>query len=179
MFCITLQEQEEAACEMKKERNDNNNNRQSILPQQIGRRARYKASKSEKVIKPGRQDGKLVIFDRKCAYGKCEDCGTKKFFSNYKCALEWDDELIVEIKEYQDLERNNSDKKQKELVIVKISAMQLMNKVADTGDAVMKHIWQSHWGSHQRRYDNKPCIQIIYTFEESALKLLNSAFVSV
>ena len=52
----------------------------SILPQQIGRRTRYKVSKSESVIKPGRQDGKLLIYQRKCAYGECDDCGIKKYF---------------------------------------------------------------------------------------------------
>lgn len=55
----------------------------SVLPQQIGRRTRYKASKSESVIKPGRQDGKLLIYQRKCAYGECDDCGIKKYFSGY------------------------------------------------------------------------------------------------
>ena len=39
----------------------------SVLPQQIGRRTRYKASKSESVIKPGRQDGKLS--EEVCLWG--------------------------------------------------------------------------------------------------------------
>ena len=125
----------------------------SIVPQQIGRRTRYKASKSESVIKPGRQDGKLVIYQRKCAYGECDDCGIKKYFSGYKCPLEWDDEFMMEIKEYQDVDRPNSDKKQKELVVTKITGLKLMTKIERDGGAVIKHIWQSHWGSHQRRYD--------------------------
>ena len=40
------------------------------------------------------------------------------FFTAHKCPLEWDEGLQINIKEYQDLERNNSDKKQKEVVVV-------------------------------------------------------------
>ena len=79
----------------------------SIVPQQIGRRIRYRASKSESVIKPGREDGKLVIYQRKCAYGECEDCGMKKYFSGFRCPLKWDNKFAMEIKEYQDVDRPN------------------------------------------------------------------------
>ena len=60
----------------------------------------------------------MVIFERKCAYGECNECRIEKFFMAHKCPLEWDEGLQINIKEYQDLERNNSDKKQKELVVV-------------------------------------------------------------
>ena len=59
-----------------------------------------------------------MIFERKCAYGDCEHCGIGKFFTAHKCPLEWDDTMELKIKEYQDMERNNSDWKQKELVLV-------------------------------------------------------------
>ena len=39
---------------------------------------RSKVVKSEFAIKPGRQDGKLVIFQKKCAYGECDECGTPR-----------------------------------------------------------------------------------------------------
>ena len=78
---------------------------------------------------------------------------TAEYFLEHKCPLEWDDGLQINIKEYQDLERNNSVKKQKELVKVTVTAAQLMQKIADTAQPVMKHLWQSWWGSHQRRYD--------------------------
>ena len=100
-------------------------------------KVRGRAVKSEVAIKPGRQDGKLFIFNRKCAYGECADCGVEKYFAGYKCPLEWDDELQVNIKEYQDLERNNSDKKQKELVCVTVTAANLMEKISDTSVPVM------------------------------------------
>jgi hypothetical protein len=109
--------------------------------------------KSEFAIKPGRQDGKLMIFERKCAYGDCEHCGIGKFFTAYKCPLEWDDTMELKIKEYQDMERNNSDRKQKELVLVTVTAMEVMEKISKTAVAVMKHLWESWWGSHQRRFD--------------------------
>lgn len=86
-------------------------------------------------------------------YGECADCGVQKFFSSYKCPLEWDANLEVNIKEYRDMVRNNSDKKQKELVSVTVTAEELMQKIADTAGNVIKHLWQSRWGSHMRRYD--------------------------
>lgn len=104
-------------------------------------------------IKPGRQDGKLVIFKRACAYVECPDCGIEKHFTSHKCPLEWDEELQVNIKEYQDLAGNNSDKKQKELVSVTVTAKDVMQKISDTATNVIKHLWQSRWGSHMRRYD--------------------------
>jgi hypothetical protein len=94
-----------------------------------------------------------MIFARKCAYGDCENCGIGKFFTAHKCPLEWDDTMELKIKEYHDLERNNSDRKQKELVLVTITAMEVMEKISKTAVAVMKHLWESWWGSHQRRLD--------------------------
>lgn len=35
----------------------------------------------------------------------------KIFFTVHKCPLGWDEGLQINIKEYQDLERNNSDRK--------------------------------------------------------------------
>ena len=105
------------------------------------------------VIRPGRQDGKLVIYKRSCAYGECTECGVDKFFTSIKCPLEWDSTLQINIKEYRDMERNNSEKKQKELVAVTVTANELMQTVADTAGNVIKHLWQSRWGSHMRRYD--------------------------
>lgn len=49
--------------------------------------------------------------------------------------------------------RNNSDKKQKELVSAIVTAEELMQKIADTAGNVIKHLWQSRWGLHMRRYD--------------------------
>ena len=95
----------------------------------------------------------MVIFERRCAYGECNECGIEKFFMAHKCPLEWDEGLQINIKEYQDLESNNSDKKQKELVVVTMTAKEVMLKIASTALPVMKHLWQSWWGSHQRRYD--------------------------
>ena len=37
--------------------------------------------------------------------------------------------------------------------MVTVTAAQLMQKIADTAQSVIKHLWQSWWGSHQRRYD--------------------------
>ena len=54
----------------------------------------------------------------------------EKFFTAYKCPLEWDEGLQINVKEYQDLERNNSDKKQKELVLVTMTAKEVMLKIA-------------------------------------------------
>ena len=138
---------------MKIERDVDNKMNAHFMSVSKGQRVRGRALKSEVAIKPGRQDGKLFNFERKCAYGECNKCGTKKYFTDYKCPLEWDDDLQINIKEYQDLERNNSDKKQKELVVVTVTANELMQKIAETAHAVMKHLWQSWWGSHQRRYD--------------------------
>ena len=58
---------------------------------------------------------KLVIFERKCAHGECNECGIEKFVTAHKYPQESDEGLQINIKEYQDLERNYSDKKQKEL----------------------------------------------------------------
>ena len=49
---------------------------------------RGKAEKGGVRFKPGSQDGKLVIFQRKCAYGECTECGVEKFFMAHKCPLE-------------------------------------------------------------------------------------------
>ena len=89
-------------------------------------KARARGVKSEIAIKPGRQDGKLIIFKRACAYGECPECGIEKYFTSTKCPLEWDAELEINIKEYRDIARNNSDKKQKELVAVTVTADELM-----------------------------------------------------
>ena len=93
------------------------------------------------------------MFKRACAYGECSECGIEKYFTSTKCPLEWDAELEIHIKEYRDMARNNSDKKQKELVAVTVTADELMKKIADTAGSAMKHIWQSRWGSHMRRFD--------------------------
>jgi hypothetical protein len=145
--------QEEMACAIKKERVDMNQRHLSFTNTCKLPRVRAKGSKSEVAIKPGRQDGKLLIFKRSCAYGECHDCGVEKYFTSHKCPLEWDEELQVNIKEYQDLARNNSDEKQKELVSVTVTAKEVMQKIADTAGNVIKHLWQSRWGSHMRRYD--------------------------
>jgi hypothetical protein len=54
---------------------------------------------------------------------------------------------------YQDIERNNTDKKQKELVSTTVTAKELLQKVADAAGSIIKHLWQSRWGLHMRRYD--------------------------
>jgi hypothetical protein len=145
--------QEEMACAIKKERVDMNQRHLSFTNTRKLPRVRAKGTKSEVAIKPGRQDGKLVIFKRSCAYGECHDCGVEKYFTSHKRPLEWDEEFQVNIKEYQDLARNNSDKKQKELVSVTVTAKEVMQKIADKAGNVRKHLWQSRWGSHMRRYD--------------------------
>ena len=48
-----------------------------------------------------------MIYQRKCAYGECEDCGMKKCFSGFRCPLKWDNKFAMEIKEYQDVDRPN------------------------------------------------------------------------
>jgi hypothetical protein len=47
-------------------------------------KARAKGVKSEIAIKPGRQDGKLVIFKRACAYGECSECGIEMMMINFE-----------------------------------------------------------------------------------------------
>jgi hypothetical protein len=132
----------------KKERNEDNENKKGSLLTSKDARVRGKAVKSEFAIKLGRQDEKLMIFERKCAYGDCENCGIEKFFTAHKCPLEWDDTMELKIKEYQD----NSDRKQKESVLVTVTAMEVMEKISKTAVAVMKHLWESWWGSHQKRF---------------------------
>lgn len=141
------------ACSIKKERDEMNDKRNTYSGLCNIPKARATRVKSEIAIKPGRQDGKLLIFKRACAYGECSECGIEKYFTSTKCPLEWDTELEINIKEYHDIARNNSDKKQKELVAVTITAEELMKKISVTAGSVMKHIWQSRWGSHMRRFD--------------------------
>lgn len=141
------------ACASKKARMDQKEKTSFFNDTSTSSRVRAKGVKSELAIKRGRQDGKLVIHKRSCAYGECEDCGIGKFFMAHQCPLEWDDNLVINIKEYKDVERNNSEKKQKELVLVAVKATELMQKIADTAGNVIKHIWQSRWGSFMRRYD--------------------------
>ena len=69
----------------KKERRNAIESSKSFLSTGKNSRVRSKIVKSEFAIKPGRQDGKLMIFDKKCAYGKCANCGVEKFFTAYKC----------------------------------------------------------------------------------------------
>ena len=133
------QEQEEISCVKKRERDITNEKRGTHYTSKTEIKSRAKGVKSEILIKPGRQDGKLIIYKRTCAYGECTDCGVQKFFSSFKCPLEWDANLEVNIKEYRDMVRNNSDKKQKELVSVTVTAEELMQKIADTAGNVIKH----------------------------------------
>ena len=37
---------------------------------------------------------------------------------------------------------------------VTVTAERLMQKISYTAIIVMKHLWQSWWGPHQRRYDS-------------------------
>ena len=99
------------ACSIKKERDEMNDKRNTYSGLCNIPKARATGVKSEIAIKPGRQDGKLLIFKRACAYGECSECGIEKYFTSTKCPLEWDTELEINIKEYLDIARNNSDKK--------------------------------------------------------------------
>ena len=142
------------ACLIKKEWDDTNKKRDTYSGLCNVPKARAKGVKSEIAIKSGRQDVKLVIFKRACAYGECSECGIEKYFTSTKSSLEWDAELEIDIKVYRDIARNNSDEKQKELVAMTATADKLLKKIADTAGSVMKHLWQSRWGSHMRRCDN-------------------------
>ena len=129
-----------AGMHKKKERLEDNESKKDFLHHTSNTKTRSKVVKSEFAIKPGRQDGKLIIFGKKCAYGECEKCGVEKFFIAYRCPLEWDETFELKIKEYQDLEKNNSEKKQKEIVLVNVTAMKVMEKFSKTAAAVMKHL---------------------------------------
>lgn len=124
----------------------------------------------------GRQDGKLIIHRRECAYGECKDCGVAKNFTNIKCDLEWDSSCNVKYKEYQNLTRNNSDVKQKELVLVTSTAEELMKKISNSAAEVIKHTWEAYWNSHQRKYltQNFTYGMVLYKADFSATMDLNS-----
>ena len=80
------------ACSIKKEKDDTNKKRNTYSGLCNVPKARAKGVKSEIAIKSGRQDGKLVIIKRACAYGEYSECGIKKSFTSTKCSLEWDAE---------------------------------------------------------------------------------------
>ena len=67
-----LQEQEKSVCKIKKEK-DEVAKQYCFMTKPNKTRVRGKTVKAGVSIKPGRQDGKLVIFERKCAYGDCAD----------------------------------------------------------------------------------------------------------
>ena len=106
---------------VKKERDEINERRKFVgdIP-----KARAGLVKSKLAIKPGRQDGKLIIFRRACANGECSECGIEKYFTSTKYPLEKDAELI-NIRECRDIARNNSENKQK-LVAVTVTADELI-----------------------------------------------------
>jgi hypothetical protein len=84
------------SCSIKKERDEINAKRKTFVGDTP--KARARGVTSEIAIKSGRQDGKLIIFKRACAYGECSECGIEKYFTSTKYPLEWDAELGINIK---------------------------------------------------------------------------------
>jgi hypothetical protein len=120
---------------------------------------KFKKSKSRdskvravNAIKEGRQDGELEIFARSCAEGKCELCGIKIKF-DYKCPLLYNDTYTIKLKQYRETLKNNTDRKQIELIEVNMTAKELMETIEAKAVPVMKHLWGNWWGSHMRRFD--------------------------
>ena len=105
----------------------------------------------------------------------CENCGVEKFFVKEKCDKERSSSQKITYKEFQDLSRNNSTTKQKELVEVTTSAEELMQKIETTAPAVILHHWEANWGSHQRRYwkHNFKKGDVLYNADFSATMDLN------
>ena len=117
----------------------------------------------------------MIIHQRKCASGTCENCGVDKKFVKEKCDKERNPTHKITYKEFQDLSRNNSTTKQKELVEVTTSAEELMQKIETTAPAVILHHWEANWGSHQRRYwkHNFKKGDVLYNADFSATMDLN------
>lgn len=72
--------------------------------------------------------------------------GSREIFHEYKVSVRIGD------KEHRDIAHNNNDKKQKEPIAVTITADRLMKKISVTAGSVLRHLRQSRWEPHMRRF---------------------------
>lgn len=90
----------------------------------------------------------LRTFARPCSYGTCAVCGVGRRLP-LTCPVDNDPNVVVTVREFQVVKRGNRE--QKEIVEVRMSAAELLQKIVALFPSWAKHQWDKRWDLHTRR----------------------------
>ena len=130
---------------------------------------------------------RVMMYDKSCAYGDCEDCGVDERF--FECPCEYTDEVKVTQRKYVLLPRvvkgpgaNDGDddveetKLFKDLDDVEVTGKELIDYIRETATEYFTHVWNCRWANTARLNDlHKFGDNTIFIQSDYAAQLENSA----